>query len=335
MIRNAFSGGANVASDTDNGSEDVASDDILGAADDEATSEDSADSQPEGDIEEPTPDDEEHLEEDEAEDSEENEEDADPEEEEFFYEGPTSKYRTAEDARQGIVEKDRYIEQLRNENESLLLAQAELEQLRTLVSEDAMEQRAVNERLPEEYRDKNVDDFETQEEKLEYVKALARAEAEYAAEKGQREVQAKQRQEELRKKADAANEFLTESVSYESFEASNPEDRNALARFLDEKVAGDTTRLAAAQEVHLAFGPELATAFVEGLKVEFAKSRGRAIGKIVEKVKTRPVRTATKGKPNQPKKEEAKKADPSEMIKGAYGRNAKQNTLPRSGRRRR
>ena len=292
--------------------------DILEPAEDEATSYDEA-------VEEGVEVDVDDTEEegaDDAEDAEETDDDSATEdmdaEPEYFFEGEESRYQTPDDAKKGIEEKDRYIVQLTSERDALLLEKAELDQLRGMVSEDDLASKAINERLPEEYRGKGVDDFESQADKLNFVKALARAEAEAEADKGRRQAEVAQRQEEMRNRANEANKFLESSVNYENFGVTNPEDRVALGRFLDSKPEGsDVSLLAAAQQLHLAFGQSTAEAFVEGLKIKFAESRGRKIGNIIEKAKTTTVRpSGTVAKKKKAPAPPPKTAE--EKIKGFY-----------------
>lgn len=234
-------------------------------------------------------------------------------EDSFWFEGATSKYRSAEDAKRGIEEKDKYIAKLTQELEQTKAQAALADRYKSLVSADQLRDQRIRERLPEQYRGLSEDDIDNEEELRKYLRA--RLDAELLVEKEDRE---NQEQAERQAKAeaaarDAAQQFMAETVTPEFFEVTNPEDRAALAAMLDQRDEDGYSPLEKAQWIATYVSKSAARNYLVGVRSDFWAGRKQVVTKIIkDRVRTEPAKPVDPAPPT-PRKQE--KQDPRSMIK--------------------
>lgn len=229
-------------------------------------------------------------------DAESHKDDADAEEntedDGVFYESEDengSVYETADEARRGIEEKDRYIEDLESRVEDteeqasekvqelqskLQEANTRLERFYEQLPEDRLEEMAIQEYMDEDYRGKSPDDFANDQELQKFYDARAEAKAEYRQDLKSRKAELENQQQAQKEAMENAKEFVEKHATPDFFGARAPEQKAKL-RKLEQTPEDGHSDLQKAQYVAAAFGEEAGRIFLEGLKTKFEFAGGR------------------------------------------------------------
>ena len=218
-------------------------------------------------------------------------------------------YQTLEEGRTGLLEKEKYIQKLRNDVQNLETRYNSLEkensELKVLTSGDVLKESKIQEKLPEQFRGKISSDFVEDPSKLdEFLKARVRAEVEIETQIREQTLKA----ENSRAAAENLRKRSTETVKkkvqdlLETFP--NTEQRNAIySEFtkeikIGEEVATPLTFAIMAEEVH----PDLTEIILNGILFKYRGDRRKEIAKELSKVDTKSTEDATKSEIKQTQK---------------------------------
>lgn len=321
--------------DSDEASEDVEVDGEVESTDEEELPEEEAEEQ----LEEAEQDSEADSADDQDQDSEDSGEDEEGEDE-FYFEGEHSKYKTEDEAKSAIEKKDeliyRYRDQLEEERRQRQQAESQVESLKETMPEDQQEELLIQNYMQDELGEDAQDLMKLSDEELDanpekrkrLTKARARAEARLEQEienaKEQQEKQRKKRRETLQE----ANEFVTNWVTEDKFNAHSAEDRIDLKNHFETVPDGqDYNRAERAVLLYSDHGADVARHYLEGIRQEFIDERQEAVEETVEESEPEPKSTPkpSSERPNDPQPQSNQEeeedpfqdADPHEIMTAA------------------
>lgn len=241
------------------------------------------------------------------------EEQVEDEEPEWFMVGTHSEYRTSEDAKKGIEAKDTYIlelEDLRStlseENASL---QARLEAYSNFVSEDRMEEMAIQHLLPEDLRGKTDEDFDDQADLKRFWRETEKARTAYQTKKETARKEKQDAASQRERVSKEAGRYVREIATPEFFGVRNPEQRREVVGLLTTKGEDGYTPVDRARLIAEVFGNDQALTYLEGLRL---KLQDPDVGEQDTPTSTSKGRKQTR-KPSTPPKKVVEKVNKTKM----------------------
>jgi len=282
-------------------------------------------------------------------------------EDDVFYDNGESVYRSKEEALRGIDEKDQYIGQLEEQIEqvqeestgqveelqgTVQQLQEKLELYQEQVPEGQVEELAIQELLPEDYRGKSANDFTDDAELQEFYNARAEAKAEYRQKQRQRQKEIEDQKDAIKAAQEQAKEFVEDNATADFFGASAPEQRAKLKALEKPREGEEYSDLQQAQFITSALGRRAGRLFLEGLRAsEFNFAGGASQGgsddepapqgnqgtsQNTSRSESREKQTQTKvthRQPTPPPKHETPPMDDREEAKHAFKQNVQNQNV--------
>lgn len=184
----------------------------------------------------------------------------------------TYPYNSKEEVVKGIIAKDNYIvdleKQVDENKDDLANLSAQVDFYSKVITPEMLEAAAIQSYLPDEYKGKTDDDFESDEDQKKFWTALAKAEWTYKqVEKDSVENAKKSEEEKLAMQKQAAK-FVREIATNEFFDVRTPEQRNEIRKKLQSKDDKGHTVLDHARFIYEVFGEESGKRYLDGLRLE-------------------------------------------------------------------
>jgi len=225
-----------------------------------------------------------------------------PPENGMFYMDPSNPkgtvYKTAEDAKRGIRQKDEYIKRLEDQLGSADTMKNQLDMYSSFMPPDALQKMIVESYMPEELRGIDEDEI-TDAEQLKILRK-ARIDAEIKLERELKEINNNQVEAEkvAQTKRHEAENFMQSVEASNFFGIQNPEDRSRLSNILNGNIDGlEVNASTIALLLHENFGPEVVNDYLAGIKSRFWKDVNQSVKKKVKRIITRPKSLVAPEKP--------------------------------------
>lgn len=245
------------------------------------------------------------------------------EEDEFFFEGEHSQYRSEEEYRRAVDQKDELINKFRDrieeEQEEKERLRQRLERQQEVLPEEQRKELVMRQLMADELGDKyeeiasmtEEDLQEHPENKEQLLRAQARAEIRYEDMLEQAQEEREQMRTQRKKQLEQAEGFVRDSVTEDRFGVSSTEERIRLGEFFQEPLSegNDSVNLAeAAVMIHADYGEKAADLFLNGLQSEFRGEETREIERELNETKENPRPEAKRSDDASQKKKEAANA---------------------------
>lgn len=238
---------------------------------------------------------------DQDQDSDEDSSEGEIEEDDYFFEGEYSEYKTPEEARQGIETKDDIIyetkSELEQEREKRQKVEAQLQSLRETMPEDQQKEMVVRRYMRDELGEEDQDLLEMSDEDIEadrekrikIEKARAKAEARYENELEEAEQEQQQKLQQRRERLDEANNFVTDWVTEDKFDATTSEDRIKLREHFEKAPDdGEYNRAEKAVLLYADYGKDVAQNYLEGIRQDFVDSQRQEVEQTIQESEPEP-----------------------------------------------
>lgn len=298
----------------------------------EAEEQESAEDVTEEEVEEPEADD---TATDQDQDSDEDSGDEGIEEDEYFFDGEYSEYKTEKEARQGIEKKDeliyKYRDQLQEERKEKQEAKAQVQSLRETMPEDQQKEMVVRQYMRDELGEENEEllnmsdeEIESDSEKFKTLqKARAKAEARYENDLEKAEQQQQEKLQERRERLDEANNFVTDWVTEDKFNATTSEDRIELRdHFETTPDDGEYNRAEKAVLLYADYGEDVAKNYLEGIRQQFVDTQREKVEETIDDSNPEPKSPPqpSSDDPNPEEEEEGFQSDnPMDTLRASFG----------------
>lgn len=222
-------------------------------------------------------------------------------------------YKDEKEAKRGLTEKEKYIQKILAERKQIVeekqrLQQEKEELVNTLqnqnLDEDTIRVRKINEKLPEEFRDRTEEEFLDPDELRKFLTTKAKAEAAVDIELEKSKLDKENSAKEAKAKREEAVNHVSETLKKTFDNVKNSEDKAALQEILDKEYNGLTPSMmmVMAYEIH----PELSALIKDGLEARYRNGRQKEVAKTVEATRTQVTPTAEPPNRKTPPMKEAK-----------------------------
>lgn len=231
----------------------------------------------------------------------------------MFYLDPSNPkgtvYKTADDAKRGIRQKDEYIAKLEEQLGSTDTLKNQLDMYSSFMPPEALQSMVIESYMPEELR--GIDEDEVTDANQLRLLRKARIDAELKLERELKEINNAQVEAEKAalQKQHEAESYMKALEAKNFFGIQNPEDRDRLSGMLNSNLPGSEVNASTvAILLHENFGPEVVEDYLSGIKSRFWKDTNQSVKKKVKKIITRPktLSSSERPQPVPPKAPDAK-----------------------------
>lgn len=203
-------------------------------------------------------------------------------------------YKTDADARRGLVEKEKFIRKLKQQQQEAEQARTELQMKveyfeQTKSETDTLKERVAS-KLPEKFQNVSEEDILDETELREFIVAKARAEAEVQVEDERRRQEFETQRRQAQEKEARATEILKSKINGDFFGLKNSEEKAALYEMLEKSETVDGVPYTPSMLATMAYQvhPEFGDLILEGVRARIRDARRQHVVEEVRKTATSP-----------------------------------------------